>query len=1261
MNRTYGSVRGMRRSRSLRLTLLDSDRGVYRPGETAYITTIVRGKKLSTPNDYPVRVEVKNPGERLFAEKRGRLNDQGMCEFEIDIPSYSRTGRYNVKLYAEGKNPINTYTFSVEEFMPDRIKATVTTDKQSYQSGETITINVQGNMLFGPPAKNRKYQVKSWFESYPFKPAKYPGYTFANPYGKISDIEKELGGGNLDENGQAELKYYLPEGMRPPSTTRAVIEATVYENGGRAVNNRTWAIVHPYPFYIGVKRVNETYATTNQDELFKWVVLTADGQPLKTKGLIVRLNQIRYQSIVEIDERGRYRYVSEKYPTVIQTIHLDDAKKGEFSLKIPEYGEYEIQIEHEASGTQTGLNFHASGWGYAPWSMEHPDRIELELDQNNYTPGENARVLVKAPISGQLLLTVERDKVLYSKLQRMNNNTAEISLPVIESFGPNAYITATLVRTPHDGDKHSPMRAFGIAPIKLDMSMKRINIAIDAPAKTLPGKPLQITLTLPGEARNAKVTIAAIDEGILQLTDFSTPEPYGFFYGKRRLEVDTYDIFNLLMPEIEPAEIHSSPSGDRSMRRRSHLNTMSMARVKPVALWSGILPVHNGRVIHQFDIPEFNGQLRIMAVAVSGDKFGATDKDVIVKAPIVLTPYFPRFISGNDKLTVPVSIFNSTGKDGDFTVKLDIDGPVKINGDNRYTLHLKNDEEKEISFELSAEVANKLATFTLSASGGGKEVTNVTHIPVRPPTPPLSETGHGSIKAGSQKTIKFEGDWIPNTAYYSLHCMSLPQIEFARSLQYLLRYPYGCLEQTTSKAFPLLYFKDLARIAEPDRFEENAPEYYIEGAITRIASMQSNNGYFRFWPNGGRVNPWATVYALHFLVEASQLDYSVPKSVIAKGEKYLKYVVKAEKRSGNKYKPGDVYSEYYWLKWDDKKKLRIKAYALFLLAKMGSPDLGAMHRLLETNKNTLDFDTKILLAGAFGHAGDMKTALSLVPNSPPPDKEIARSTGRTFNSSMRSDAMCLYMLQDVAPDHFLIPLLTKSLNKRYNDHYRMNTQEAAWFFLAFGKLVNNDGDPNYEGNLLIDGKPAGKITTEPFTFIDSTMGNKSVEIQLTGEGRCYYFWEARGLPRKFQFHEVKDGIEISRRYLTSEGAVISLEDAPQGELVFAQIKVKAEKYVQNVIINDLLPSGFEIENPRLESREHAENLPKSDLNISSMDIRDDRLLVYTYLVQNKEFTYHYVLRAVTAGTFVLPPVTAESMYDPAIRGSGSSGYITVKR
>lgn len=1240
---------------------LYGDRGVYRPGESAYITTIVRGKNYSIPNDFPVRLEIRNPDGKLFLEQRGRLDNQGMCEFKFEIPGYARTGRYNAKLYGSSDNPINTYTFSVEEFMPDRIKTTVSTDKETYSSGDKMMINVQGKMLFGPPADGRKFKVKSWFEPQPFNPADYPKYSFKNPFGKISDIDKDLGSGELDENGEASIEYDLPVGIRPPSSLRLIVEASVFEKGGRAVTNRSWATVHPYPFYIGIKRENESYANINRDEKFKWVVLTPEGQPVKTEGLVARLNHIRYQSILEIDENGRRRYKSERYPSVIQTFNLDEAESGEFSFQATNYGEYEVQIEHEESGTITGVRFRASGWGYAPWSMEHPDRIDLELDKDQYGPGDVAQVLVKAPISGQLLLTVERDKVLYSSMHRMSDNTAKISLPIREGFGTNAYVTAVLVRTPHDGDQHSPMSAFGIVPISMDNNKKLANLSLNTPSTAIPGETLDVTLSVPGAPNTAKVTIAAVDEGILQLTEFKTPDPSGFFYGKRRLEVDTYDIFSLLMPEVEPAEANSSPSGDRALRRRSHLNTMSMARVKPVALWSGILPVRNGLVKHKFDIPEFNGQLRVMAVAVSGDKFGFVDSDVTVRSPIVLTPYFPRFVSGHDKITTPVSVYNSTGKDGEFTVKLDIEGPIKVDGEASYTIDLKAGEEKEISFDLTAEVANKLATLTLTVNGNGKKARKITRIPVRPPTPPHSESGNGSIKAGSKKRIKFKDDWIKNTAYYSLHCMSMPQIEFGRSLQYLLRYPHGCLEQTTSKAFPLLYFEDLAKVVEPDRFKENAPEYYIEEAIGKIVSMQEYGGYFTFWPRGGRINPWASTYALHFLVEASELDYSVPGKVLEKGERYLRHVVKAEKRSGSSYRYGGVYSEDQWLSWNEKHILNTQAYALFLLAKMDSPDQGAMHRLLEVHKDKLPFSSKMLLAGAFMYAGDVKTAASLLPKSPPPDVHVNRITGRTFDSNVRSDAICLYVLQEIDPENILIPLLTKSLNKRFNNRYSFNTQEAAWFFLAFGKLARDSGGSGYHGNLRIDGELVAEISTEPFSYIDSTMGEKDVEIDITGHGRCYYFWEARGIPEKLQLKDVSEGITLSRRYLTPEGGVISLEDVPQGELVVAQITIEADNFTQNVIVNDLLPAGFEIENPRLESREQMKNLPTSSMDVAHMDIRDDRLLIYTYLLAGNELTYHYVLRSVTAGTFVLPPITAESMYDPSIRGSSSSGYITVKR
>jgi alpha-2-macroglobulin len=1239
---------------------LYSDRGVYRPGEKVNVVAVVRDKKLKVPTDLPVVLKVLGPDGENFEELRGKLNVQGMAEFTVDIPSYSRTGKYRARLEISGPSFVGETSFSIEEFLPDRIKVDVSTDKNSYVAGDSIAITVDAKLLFGMPANDRRYEIRSWFEPHQFRPLGWKDYSFSNLTGSLGDVEKTIGSGKLDSNGKAILTYDIPKGIRPVSAAKAVVEVSVFEHGGRSVSKRTSTIVHPNSFYLGVDRISNKYGAVDKSEEFNWVAVSSDGKEIDIEGIVARISKIGWRSVVELDASGRRRYVSHKHHELVKEIFLDNGSQGSFEFNPDHYGQYQVDIVHRELNIITSTQFHVSGWGYSPWSMQNPDRIELEMGKPAYKPNEQAEVVVKAPFSGKLLITVEREKVFYSKLYDLDGTTATIKIPIKKAYGPNAYVTATLVRSPQVSDEYTPLRAYGAIPVFMDMSDKDIDVSVLANRKVRPNEKLDITVKVPNAGSQAFVTIAAIDEGILQLTEYENPNLHSFFFTKKRLDITSYDIFNLLLPEVERAKLFSSPGGDRDSRRRSHLTSRSMSRVKPVALWSGLLPVKNGRVKYSIDLPEFNGQLRVVAVAVSGDKFGVGDLDVTVQAPIVLTPSVPRFASGKDNFIIPVSVFLTEKKAQDVKVSLNVNGPIEIIGESTESIHLESMTEDIVRFELNIKDADALAHLKFTATSDDYSAKSEVNLPIRPPTAPMSITGNGTVKPNKAVNIDVPADFIVGTANFFFAASSTPKLEFAKSLNYLLRYPHGCLEQTTSKAIPLLYFDTIVKQIDPTKFEDHAAEYYVSQAIKKISSMQSPQGHFSFWPRGRGTKPWASTYALHFLAEAKKLGYHVPENVTERGVFFLKDVVRSKANGYNSRSSRN--QNRNWRNgetWDKGDEQTIQTYAMYVLALLGDPDQGKMNYLFEEKFDELSYEARVLLGGAFSLSGDNLTANKLWPEKLPAENPNENRYGRIFNSRVRRLAVTLTVMSDTAPDHYLIPKLTKTLNELYNEKRWLNTQENAWALLAMGKLIATSKAGSYTAKIENNGNVIADFDNRDFSFSDSTLLNTQLNLSTVGETNCYYFWEARGLPVKYDFNEVNEGINVKRRILTSEGDMLSLENANQGELYVVEITISSKDKVENVVIDDLLPAGFEIENPRLDSRASFQAIPEGDLSPQASDIRDDRLLLYVDLQAGAEKNYYYLVRAVTEGTFVIPPITAESMYDPTIRGSGSSGFLTV--
>ena len=775
-----------------------TDRGVYRPGETANLVSIVRGKDNLTPPSLPVLIQVLAPDNRIFREFRSQTGEEGAFELSVKFPEYAKTGGYIAKIHVAGVE-IGRIRFQVEEFMPDRIKVTLTTDKPVYGLGGEISLGVDAVNLFGPPAVNRKVLASCDIEASEFAPEKWRSFTFSDAALKFKKRHINLGESRTDEFGKTAYQLSIPSELKPQSALKGVFVATVSEPGGRAVSAYRGVTIHPYTHYVGIRRSPEGYAKLNEEMIIEYISVGEDGIPTPGRNLKLTTYKIRWNSILRRDSGGNYRYVSEKQAEILRSSPLTSEEGvGRFAFAPTEYGEYRIEIRDLDSGASTSTEFYTAGWGYTPWAMENPDRLEIDLDKESYQPGKIAKAQIKAPFAGKLILTVEREKVLSYRTVTMKENTAVIDVPILDGYKPNVYLSASLIRSTTSLEKHAPARAFGIVPLKLNDDANRLSVEIDAAEETRPNQELEVLVRVeapPAPKREAyQLTVAAVDEGILQLTNFQVPDAHGFFFRQRGLNTDTLDLYSAVLPEVESASGKSSTGGGDGVDagRKKRLSTVSVKRVKPISLWSGLVTTDDtGIGVVRFSVPQFNGTLRLMAVTFAGDRFGKAEEFVIVRDPIVLTPTFPRFVSSGDSFSVPVSVFNGTVEDGDFEVSLSREGAVEILGDSTHWIRLNTGEEGQVFFELEAQDAMGKVTFNLSAKGNRESTQMTTDVPIRPATPPVTQTGYGVVKAGREANFTFPSNYIAETDEYELTLSSFPAVKFAGGISYLLRYPYG--------------------------------------------------------------------------------------------------------------------------------------------------------------------------------------------------------------------------------------------------------------------------------------------------------------------------------------------------------------------------------------------------------------------------------------------------------------------------------------
>jgi uncharacterized protein YfaS (alpha-2-macroglobulin family) len=601
---------------------LYGQRDLYRPGEKLQGLAIVRDGALHVPPSMPALLRHRDPQGRELETRRLTTGDKGLAPIELDLPAYSLTGPHTLELEVAQK-VIGQYRFQVEEFVPDRIAVSIVPPKGKVGPGETLAYQVQSDYLFGAPAAGLPVESRVRLVDSTFAPKGFPGFSFRNDDRKLDDKEVlSSTDGALDDQGHAEFKVEMPAGAPVPSSLEAVITARVQEQGGRGVAAMQRLQVHPYPYYIGVRRAGgadaqEGFADPGKPAGFEFVAVSPDGKEVASKGLRADFFEDRWNTVLRKSPSGGWHYETTRDPRLISSQAIPGGKsRGGFQFIPKSYGSYRVVVTDPDSQASASAEFYAAGWGTSPWAIKNPARLELDLDKSEYSAGDTATIQVRAPFAGKLLLTVEREKVLDTQVYDLTGNTAKISLPIRGEYRPNAYVTATLVRKVGDLEVGSAGRAFGAVPLPVNRTANHLAPQIAAPEQMRPGRDLPITVKT---APNAVVTVAAVDEGILQLIAQKTPEPFDFFYRKLALGVTSYDTFSLLLPELKSL----TPGGGEGAEGGQYVRTEGIRRVQPVAFWSGPVTADaqgNARVT--FKVPEFQGALRIMAVAIEEDRFG---------------------------------------------------------------------------------------------------------------------------------------------------------------------------------------------------------------------------------------------------------------------------------------------------------------------------------------------------------------------------------------------------------------------------------------------------------------------------------------------------------------------------------------------------------------------------------------------------------------------------------------------------------------
>ncbi|MBK8944036.1 MAG: alpha-2-macroglobulin family protein [Ignavibacteriae bacterium] len=1229
-----------------------AERNLYRPGEKVNLSGILRNEKMEIISDEPVLLKIISPTGKVFEEFPKTLNEQGSFEQSFVMPTYAQTGLYKAELYNGAKKIISYYNFNVEDFVPDKIRVNFKIDKQKFILGESVKLNLESEFLFGAKASKLKYEGEIQFRQTNFRSNKFKDFTFDDYVGENSSISNYTFDGTLDENGSAEIDYTIPEILLSGGKISAYAYVSVFDLTGRTVNRVVNFDIFTKNNFIGIKSP-DYYLNNNQNYNFEIVSVDKDDKPSKSFNGIAKLVRYKWDSVLRKDYDSRNIYTSVKSEIVEWEKEISiSGVPSKINVNAKSTGQYELRISEKGNSAYYKTEFYVYGWSdltVSNFDIDKEGSVEIVLDKTTYEPNEKVKAIFKCPFSGKLLLTLERKGIYEYKYIDVKNNSAQTEFELSENYLPNVFISATLFK-PHGKESESPfLVGHGFASIKIEKKANKLPVKIIASEKVKPNTTQEITIKT-NQEKNIYVTIAAVDEGILQIKNFVTPNAYNFMYADRPLNVESYDLYSLLLPEVISKK--SSTGGDElASQLKKRVNPVTSKRYKLLSYWSGIKKTNsNGEVKINLPIPQFNGELRLMALVYSGPKFGSADKSIKVSDDLILESQIPRFLSSNDKIVSNISLVNTTNKKSNVKIKASVSGPIEVISEKNKTVEINPNSTATVQFNLSAknEIGNAKIIFETEGLAKIKEEIN---IGIRPASPLVVESGSGEIKAGDKLEINLPNYFIKSTQSSTLTISKLPVIKFAKQLKYLLGYPYGCVEQTVSKVFPQLYFGDIAKNINPKLFENNNSIFFVNEGIKKLESMQLYDGSISYWQGSNESNFWGTVYATHFLVEAKKAGFYVDENVFSKLISYL----------GRKVKEKNIVD---YVTYSNNQKTIIKIaqkeiiYALYVLALTNKGDISTMN-YYKAMPQLLTNDTKYLLAGAFALMEKRNSFAELIPNNFNEEK-TERLSGGCFDSNIRANAIMLNVLLEVDPSNLQIPIIVKYLSQNSENIY--STQETSFTFLALGKALKSQTKSDLQVDVISNGKNLGTYKNSDITISNNNLHLGKININAKGEGRVYYFWNTEGISTKPDVKIIDSQMKVRRTYYNYKTKnEITNNKFIQGDLIVCKISLTGgQRSAENIVISDLIPAGFEIENPRLSTSTNFNWENKNPLYVQYMDVRDDRLILFTNLNANKTNDFYYMLRVVNKGEYQLPVIAAEAMYDREYHSFNGNGKVVIE-
>ncbi|MBX5101127.1 alpha-2-macroglobulin family protein [Rhizobium lentis] len=1218
-----------------------TERGIYRAGETVHAQALARDTDGNAIENLPLTFIFSRPDGVEDRRIVSQTSNLGGYSVDFATQANAMRGTWTMNIYTDPKgSAIASKSFLIDDFVPDRTDMEIKTEAKEIGPDTPANITISGKYLYGAPAAGLTLEgdvvVKPTRENEAYK-----GFLFGLADEEASEDSRlpidDLP--ELDQNGEASTDLTVVD---LPATTQ-LLNATVYirmqEAGGRAIERSLVIPVKSDRASVGIKPEFSGDLPENSIANFTVIGVDAEGKKQEMKGLRWKFYSLNRE----------YQWYREgtawKYEPVYTAEQISngsvDATMDGGKVSVPvSWGRYRLEVESpDADGPTSSVEFDA-GWFVTSTSTETPDGLEIALDKDSYKVGETAKLKVTSRYGGELMVAVGSEKLIAVQNAAIGETGGEVDIPVTADWGAGAYVTATLFRPGDAQDSHMPMRSIGIKWLKVDPEQRALQVKLDTPEKMLPRGPLDIGLQVAGAGANedAYVTIAAVDVGILNLTRYEPPNPEDWYFGQRQLGLEIRDLYGRLIDGSLGATGKLRTGGDGGAVALQ----ASPPTQKLVAFFSGPVKLDaEGKAHISFDIPQFNGTARVMAVAWTKTGVGHGVKDVIIRDPVVVTASLPKFLTPGDKADLRLDIANTDAPAGDYKLQLTGNDAIGIEqASAAQTIRLEAGAKSELTLSLVGKQPGAGSVSINLSDASGLSLDQTVDVPVRPASLPITQRRVLALKPGAKLTVdkNLLADSVLPGASISVNVTRSAAFDIPALLMTLDRYPFGCAEQTTSRALPLLYLAEVAKQAGIENDDDVRSR--VQDAIYRVLSYQASAGSFGLWgPDSGDV--WLDSYVTDFLTRAREMKYDVPEKAFVQALENLQNTLSYTtdiKGQGDQI-----------------------AYAIYVLARNKKAAISDLRYYADTMIN--DFPTplaKAHIAAALALYGDAQRSKNIFVDALQMSQQsmVSRvNLSRTdYGTILRDGAAILALAAESRPVPPVVPDLAKAVAKEWGRSKYKSTQEEAWMLLAARAIQGGDDSLKVDVNgAAHTGAYMARMTGDALADHPLTLTNRTsdtVSAVVTTVAAPTVPLPAGG-----------DGFLIERSYYTLDGEQANVSEAKQNERYVVVIHVReTNDWPSRIVITDLLPAGFEIDNPNLVDSAQMTNFDWiGEISAAHTEFRYDRFVAAFNRAagDNREFNVAYVVRAVTPGTYDHPAASVEDMYRPEFSARTATGKMEV--